>query len=248
MIGRPTQIVDLFGDRYDAHYHVVDVDALRHDPGFSRNHREDVQTANDEDARKYDPSLVVQMNPTPYGGAPVTTGDGTVLSGNRRTAVARLLRLQGRYGIYRDYLGAKLGDFDVPAESMAITPAPFLVRMLDTPLSREDQVRFSKLANVTPPEYDEAINRARRDATSAADLISRLHYGTKDSTAQALARPENEEPLRRFHASLPYEDLEGIFRFGTRQIHAEGVKRLQLATLAGILTDPETLFRLSEEI
>jgi hypothetical protein len=251
MIGRDTRITDVFGKTYDAHYELVDVDSLKHDPAYNRTNipASEVHAANEEDARNYDPSLVVQMSPNAYAGTPVATAEGTVLSGNRRTAVARLLQEQGRYHFYRDYLNQNLNDYEIPRWASDARKAPFLVRVLDTPLDAGQKAEFARLSNVSPDEYERTIRQAQTDASEFSGLLSALHYGVGDDTQAAFQRPENGAAVRSFRANLGWEDADTMFQPGDGQtLSPLGIKRIQTAAVAGMLTDPELVYRLSEGV
>lgn len=251
MIGRDTKITDVLGRDYDAHYELVDVDSLKHDPALRRTNMppEEIHEANLADARNYDPSLVVQMSPNAYAGTPVATPDATVLSGNRRTSVARLLQEQGRYGFYRDYLNEHLDDYEIPRWASDARKSPFLVRVLDTPLSKGERAEFAKLSNITADDYDQRMRKIQADAAEFSDLIGSIKHGVHDDTVTALQRPENAGHLQRFYANLGWEDADTMFQPGSdKELTPLGIKRIQMATVAGMLTDPELVFRLSEGV
>lgn len=181
-------------------------------------------------------------------GAPLRDAEGDVLSGNLRDEFLRRVYQQG--GPLADQLRAFVRD---RAESLGINPVgvesfqqPVIRRVLTTPLTAEQTVRFAEEANVSDVSRIDPVSAALQDARRLTpEILDRLQVSP--SGVLDLRSAANDAFRRDLKQSVFPGNIESNALFDRDgNLNDEGVQRAQRAIFAaGYGADVEALTRLA---
>jgi hypothetical protein len=253
-LGNKTLIVDTYGGQHDAQYRVMPLQAIMLNPVFARDDRtpsEGVLKAYDI-AKGFDAQQMISLAPIPHTGPPVLGHDWAVEAGTARVNALRFLRDMGEYSRYKAPLAANADQYGIDPAEVEAMPEPTLVRMRQSELhGQAARLRFAKLANVSPDYYQGKLQQIRDDAARWGDLGLALDMAPGDSLASSLNLKSNRDKLMSYIGSMDVRERQGMVDVhpeGGPMLTPYGAKRIQTALLAHVLTDPQTVFELSEGI
>lgn len=234
----PDEVTTPGGLTAKVEYIVVDANDLKFATGDLQP-RDRTRAASDEQiseiAARLDPA---RLGPSPEAdrGAPITSPDGEIESGNGRVRAILKAREQfpDRYAAYRQELADTWGIPDG-------VETPVLVARRTSGMSQAERVAFVNDANTSGIARMSATERSRSDARAMTAGVLGLYR-----PGAGLASAANRDFARAFLDRLPQSERAGLVsRDGT--LNAEGQDRVRQAAFAAAYGDERLIARFAEE-
>lgn len=269
--GSETRVLTPTGKKLPGRYRIVEGDTLTpsHDPfTFAKNPNypagvqerayhssKEAQARVMDQEQKFDPSFIVNTDPTGQNGPPITTPDGTVLGGNSRVLTTQRLYKNTGGTAYKNALIENAQQFGLDPEQIRAMKKPTLVREIDAPTSVDELRRIGTDLNKPTAgalgASERAVSAGRSLKPESLQRIDDMQreLGDEASLRELMAKrgPAVLDILQR-DGLITDRERPGMVDTKTGGLNEDGKNFVEKSLIGSVVDDPDLMDRTPKNV